>query len=113
MLGELNHSWCGGRCIDHDGYVIVLAPAGHPYPRLSGYIYEHRLVMESVLGRYLEPQEVVHHIDGNKSNNEPSNLLLFSNNGEHIAHEWSDPSWAKHQSEIRKQASAVEETLEA
>jgi hypothetical protein len=40
--------------------------------------------MEAKLGRYLEPTEVVHHIDGNRENNDPANLMLFSNNGEHV-----------------------------
>jgi len=38
---------------------------------------EHRLVMEKHLGRILTKKEVVHHIDGNKSNNELDNLMLF------------------------------------
>jgi hypothetical protein len=39
--------------------------------------------MEAKLGRYLTPEEVVHHIDGDKENNDPDNLMLFANNGEH------------------------------
>jgi len=103
MPGVLNHAWRGGRRADHDGYVLVLAPPDHPHPKSNGYICEHRLVMEQKLGRYLEPEEVVHHIDSNKDNNDPSNLELFANNGEHMAHEWSDADWALHQSAIRKQ----------
>ena len=38
---------------------------------------EHRLVMENRLGRELSSKEVVHHIDGDKSNNEIDNLMLF------------------------------------
>ena len=41
-------------------------------------IDEHRLVMEIHLGRKLTRQEVVHHIDGVKQNNELSNLELMS-----------------------------------
>jgi len=48
-----------------------------------GYVREQRLVMEAKLGRYLTPEEVVHHIDGDKENNDPDNLMLFANNGEH------------------------------
>ena len=40
--------------------------------------------MEQQLGRYLEPEEVVDHIDGDTSNNELSNLRLFSSNAEHL-----------------------------
>lgn len=37
---------------------------------------EHRVVMERIVGRRLEAWEVVHHKDGNPSNNDPSNLEL-------------------------------------
>lgn len=37
---------------------------------------EHQIIMEKHIGRKLKKDEVVHHIDGNKRNNEISNLLL-------------------------------------
>jgi len=43
----------------------------------------HRWVMEKKLGRKLEPDEVVHHRDGNKLNNSPDNLHVFSSQEEH------------------------------
>jgi len=43
----------------------------------------HRVIMEEHLGRPLTKKEVVHHIDGNKTNNDISNLQLFSCVGEH------------------------------
>ncbi|HUU57254.1 MAG TPA: HNH endonuclease [bacterium] len=42
--------------------------------------------MERVLGRPLQPNEVVHHEDGNPTNNDPSNLRLFHSNEEHMAY---------------------------
>jgi hypothetical protein len=42
--------------------------------------------MEKHLGRYLKPEEVVHHIDGNTHNDEISNLKVFKNNSEHAKH---------------------------
>lgn len=42
--------------------------------------------MEKLLGRFLTPEEVVHHIDEDRSNNAPENLQLFANNAEHIQH---------------------------
>lgn len=38
----------------------------------------HRYVAERVIGRKLNHREVVHHVDGNKLNNEPDNLEVMS-----------------------------------
>ena len=46
-------------------------------------VYEHVLIMEKKIGRYLKPEEVVHHIDGNPRNNHPDNLYLCKNQSEH------------------------------
>ena len=54
------------------------------YVRLNKYTLKHRSVMEIHLGRSLTKEEVVHHIDFNKLNNEIDNLHLFSSRGEHI-----------------------------
>lgn len=78
-----NYFWKGGRIVDKAGYILVKSP-DHPRKNHQGYVREHRLVMEQQLGRYLEPGEVVDHIDGNTSNNDPSNLRLFASNAEHL-----------------------------
>lgn len=41
------------------------------------WIHEHRYVMEQKIGRFLLTDENVHHIDGNKINNDPNNLELW------------------------------------
>lgn len=49
----------------------------HPNSNKRGYVPEHRLEMELMLDRFLIPRkELVHHIDGNRSNNEWNNLKL-------------------------------------
>jgi YHS domain-containing protein len=45
--------------------------------------HEHRVVMEQMLGRKLRTGEIVHHIDGNRTNNDPSNLMLFMSQAKH------------------------------
>jgi len=44
----------------------------------KGYNLEHRLVLENTLGRKLLKREIVHHADGNPTNNRLSNLILLS-----------------------------------
>lgn len=86
---EKSTNWKGGRKVRADGYVLVVAPDDHPNPsdisHTTKYILEHRLVMEKHIGRYLNPGEVVHHIDGNPSNNDIENLELFASQSEHIS----------------------------
>ncbi|MFA5168941.1 MAG: HNH endonuclease [Candidatus Omnitrophota bacterium] len=82
---ERSARWNGGRKIACGGY-ILLARKDHPHADSCGYVMEHRLVMESLLGRYLNPSEVVHHIDGNVTNNSPENLMLFQSPRDHRIH---------------------------
>lgn len=60
MLGDKNHQWKGGRISLDKGYVRIYKP-DHPYCDNHGYVLEHRLVVEKNIGRYLTPNEVIHH----------------------------------------------------
>ena len=55
---------------------------GKSYTKSFG-VHTHRKVAELKLGRQLKPGEVVHHIDGNKRNNHPDNLMIFESQAEH------------------------------
>lgn len=60
------------------GYLYEYQP-DHPNSTKKGYVAQHRLVAESKLGRMLNDYEVVHHIDKNKTNNNPKNLMVLTN----------------------------------
>lgn len=57
---------------------ISIKVKNHPHANKKGYIYEHRLVMEKKLKRYLRHNEFVHHINGISSCNNINNLKLVS-----------------------------------
>lgn len=79
LRGEKARRWKGGR-INRRGYILAYAP-DHPSigkGTTRRYVLEHRLVMEQMLGRYLEPHEKVHHINGIRDDNRPENLELWT-----------------------------------
>ncbi len=82
--GSNNPSWKGGRYIDGQGYVRLFDPS-NPRAYAAGYVFEHIVVLEAALGRQMLPGEVCHHIDGNRSNNQPLNLRVFPSTGAHSA----------------------------
>lgn len=63
--------------LDNYGYVMLWEPT-HPNKSLKGWQYEHRLVVEKALGRYLTTAEQVDHINGVKDDNRPSNLQVLT-----------------------------------
>jgi hypothetical protein len=81
LSGENHHNWNGGKRISL-GY-IYLYNHNHPKKDKNGYIPESHSAMERHLGRYLQDEEVVHHINGIKNDNRIENLLLFKNQSEH------------------------------
>jgi len=73
--GKRSHWWKGGKSIDSNGYILI-RHYSHPFSNVRGYVYEHRLIMEKSLGRYLKPTEHVHHKNGIKTDNRIENLEL-------------------------------------
>ncbi len=75
------------RHVTSQGYVSVTAPEGHPRAMSDGRVYEHWLVAEEKLGRFLKPGEQVHHVNGVRDDNRPENLQVFKDRGEHMRKE--------------------------
>lgn len=73
--GKDHHGWKGGRIIKGDGYYGIWSP-NHERKDYQGYVYEHTLVFEKNTGTLPKKNEVLHHIDLDKLNNDFNNLYL-------------------------------------
>jgi hypothetical protein len=79
LVGPKSNRWRDGRNISPRGYVRVnVGPLAMDV--------EHRVVAAQMLGRPLLPREVVHHVNGDTTDNRPENLRVFATQGEHMRH---------------------------
>lgn len=73
----------GSSYLNSNGYYEIWV-GEHTLPNMSGgYYREHRLMAEVKLGRELDCTEKVHHVDGDKTNNVPSNLYVCNSDANH------------------------------
>ena len=82
-VGEKNSHWKGG--------ITTRGSDGRVFVKHQGrYVLRYRLIAAQMLGRPLREDEIVHHIDGNSSNDVPSNLSVMRQSEhalEHYDHE--------------------------
>lgn len=69
--------------LNNDGYVMLYEPS-HPRADRGGWVFEHRLIVEARVGRYLRQDEHVHHLNGTKDDNRSENLVVMGHL-EHLA----------------------------
>lgn len=71
----------------NNGYIEVYCPdnprSNKRSNKKTGFVYLHVLQAEKKIGRYLNEKECVHHMDGNKTNNNPDNLIIFRTGADH------------------------------
>lgn len=70
--GNKHPMWKGGINKMVNGYLRDLIVGKGKYE------LEHRKIIEQLMGRKLTKEEVVHHIDGNRTNNHINNLVLMT-----------------------------------
>jgi len=75
-------AWKGGE-VKMLGYVFVKVK-DHPYANDCGYVKRSRYIMEQAIGRYLAPEEAIHHINQIRDDDRLENMMLCSNNSEHM-----------------------------
>jgi hypothetical protein len=78
-----NPHWSGGitRC-KRTGKIRVLL-RNHPRATSEGYVFEHIVVAETALGRFISKEHPIHHVDLNPSNNANHNLVICEDNSYH------------------------------
>lgn len=103
MSGENNTKWRGGRVRggQNGRYWMIFSP-GHPNASLTGYVLEHRLIVEESLYRYLYKDEIVHHINHDPSDNRLENLEVTTR-VEHARHHGAE----RHKNELGQFINAV------
>jgi len=99
--GPDHWAWKGGH-VARNGYRVIRKNGGKP-------VHEHRMVAEQMLGRPLLPGEVVHHINGDRADNDPSNLQIMDKR----THDGmsSDTRWRNHSGPECKEAARLLHSL--
>ncbi len=87
LTGDKHHNYIG-EVSDGKGYIMVLKPEWYTGRKGSKHVFKHHVVMCEMMGITEIPSGyVVHHIDENKTNNEPENLALMTNSAHTRLHQ--------------------------
>ncbi len=78
-------NFCVYKKYNKDGYVVIRRP-NHPNATNYGWVLQHRLVVENKIGRYLLPNEIIHHVNEKRSDNRINNLIIVSKKQHSIIH---------------------------
>lgn len=84
FIGEDNPRWKGGKFISKDGYIGIKMPT-HPRANSLGYVSEHLFIWEQSNGKSLPEGWIIHHLNGNRHDNRPENLLAMPRKSHHYA----------------------------
>lgn len=111
--------WNIKKVISKGDYDYALVPE-HPKATKNGYVLLHRVVMENHLGRLLNADEIVHHIDKNKKNNNITNLQLMTQKEHNHYHRLESGRmwvklkcpWCKKEFELEKNKSFLQKSNE-
>ena len=101
LKGSKNASWKSDRRLSKYGYWQIRC-LDHPFRDDDDLVFEHRLVAEKYLltdenstevdgKRYLSKDYVVHHIDFNRLNNSPDNLIVMKKGDHQRLHTMLNP----------------------
>jgi hypothetical protein len=82
ILGDKHHNWKGGINMSNNGYLYIYQRSNKRSDK-KGYMPVHIFVAEIILGRPLNAEEIIHHINEIKTDNNPNNLYLFESATEH------------------------------
>lgn len=80
LSGSNSHAWKGGIIMGSQGYMLQYNPV------TKKHMLQHRYVIEQHLGRKLEKNEHVHHLNGDRLDNRIENLVLMDRTEHGLIH---------------------------